>query len=164
MSDYNYKNCQSLFGYSAEVHIRCRGKYQLCGCGGGPLDFDMWRQMTVEHLIGKSQGGYLKQIKDSLLIKYPNYAADEIISLSKKLDALNTVTACQFCNSTTSRDVCDLSMEDLIHNGTNELEIFQAVELACLDILEIKKKKVAWKLESVKEAFEKYVAPKMVEE
>ena len=162
MTKYNYKSCQSLFGYSAEVHIRCKGKCQLCGCGGEPLDFDMWRQMTVEHLIGKSQGGYLKQIKDVLSNKYPNYTADEIVILSKKLDALNTVTACQFCNSTTSRDVCDLSMEDLIRNGANEIEIQQAVESACLDILEAKKKKVAWKLESVKEAFEKLVVSKMV--
>jgi hypothetical protein len=162
VSSYNYKNCQSLFGYSAEVHIRCKGKCQLCGCGGDPLDFNMWRQMTVEHLIGKSQGGYLKQIKGSLSNKYPNYTVDEIVTLSKKLDALNTVTACQFCNSTTSRDVCDLSMEDLIHNGANEIETLKAVESACFQILETKKKKVAWKLASVKEAFEKHVVSKMV--
>ncbi len=158
---YNYKNCQSLFGYSAEVHIRCKGKCQLCGCGGEPLDFDLWRQMTVEHLIGKSQGGYLKQIKLSVSNNYPNYTANEISILSKKLDALNTVTACQFCNSTTSRDVCDLSMEDLINNGVNESETLKAVEASCLQILETKKKKVAWKLESVKEAFAKHVASKM---
>jgi hypothetical protein len=24
------------------------------------VDFDLWRQMSVEHLIGESQGGYLK--------------------------------------------------------------------------------------------------------
>lgn len=162
MASYNYKNCQSLFGYSAEVHIRCKGKCQLCGCGGEPLDFDMWRQMTVEHLIGKSQGGYLKQIKGSLSNKFPKYTTDKIVALSKKLETLNTVTACQFCNSTTSRDVCDISMEDLIHNSANEIEILEAVESACLEILETKKEKVAWKLESVKKAFEKYVVSKMV--
>lgn len=161
MVDYNYKNCQSLFGYSAEVHIRCKGKCQLCGCGGEPLDFDMWRQMTVEHLIGKSQGGYLKQIKLSISNKYPDYTTNEIVTLSKKLDALNTITACQFCNSTTSRDICDLSMEDLINNSVNENEILKAVEASCLQILENKKQKVAWKLESVKEAFTKHVVSKM---
>ncbi len=106
MSVYNYKNCQSLFGYSADVHIRCKGVCQLCGCGGDPINFDLWRQMTVEHLIGKSQGGYLKQIKQSVSDKFPHYSSENVTNLSKKLDAINTVTACQFCNSTTSRDVC----------------------------------------------------------
>lgn len=162
MSDYNYKNCQSLFGYSAEVHIRCKGKCQLCGCGGNPLNFDLWRQMTVEHLIGKSQGGYLKQIKLAVADKFPEYSVNDISMLAKKLDALNTVTACQFCNSTTSRDVCNLSMTELINNGANEAAILSSVKNSCDQILENKKQKVAWKLKSVKEAFDKHVAPKIV--
>ena len=161
MATYNYKNCQSLFGYSAEVHIRCKGQCQLCGCGGEPLDFDMWRQMTVEHLIGKSQGGYLKQIKKIISNKYPYYTESEIVLLSKKIDALNTVTACQFCNSTTSRDNNSLSMEELINSCDNENQIIKTVKKACEMILKKKQEKVSWKLESIKNAFENNVIPKI---
>ena len=56
MTDYDYRNCQSLFGYAAKVHERSGGVCQLCGAGTAGLDFDLWRQMTVEHLIGESQG------------------------------------------------------------------------------------------------------------
>src|SRR5205807_243716 len=59
VTDYDYRNCQSLFGYAAKVHERSGGVCQLCSAGAAGLDFDLWRQMTVEHLIGESQGGYL---------------------------------------------------------------------------------------------------------
>lgn len=59
---YDHRNCKSLFGYAAAVHIRSGGICELCGAGGGALDFDLWRQYTVEHVIGESQGGYLKAI------------------------------------------------------------------------------------------------------
>lgn len=158
---YNYKNCQSLFGYSAQVHIRCKGKCQLCGCGGEPLDFDLWRQMTVEHLIGKSQGGYLKQIKESLRLKFKHYGEAELEALSDKVDALNTVTACQFCNSTTSRDISSTSMIDIISGSEDEFELLAQVSEVCNAILKAKQTKVAWKLESIREAFEEKIQPKI---
>jgi hypothetical protein len=116
MRKYNHKQCQSLFGYAAAVHIRSKGKCQLCGCGSSTLDFDLWRQMTVEHLIGKSQGGYLKQIRTSVALRFPDLLPTERESLSQRLDALNTVTACSFCNSTTSRDINTKSMSELLHS------------------------------------------------
>jgi len=161
MDKYNYKNCQSLFGYAAAVHIRCKGKCQLCDCGGESLNFDLWRQMTVEHLIGKSQGGYLKEIKQAVNSKFPNFTIAEIGIFSKELEAENTVTACQFCNSTTSRDKSAISMEELIKKGTNRSDILISVKNACQIILENKKRKVAWKLEAIEEAFELHVASKM---
>lgn len=162
MKIYNYKNCQSLFGYSAEVHIRCKGKCQLCGYGREPLDFDMWRQMTVEHLIGKSQGGYLKQIRESVKMKFPEYQVSEVEVLSKKIDALNTVTACQFCNSTTSRDESQISMGDLITDlDIDHDSALQSIEKVCLEILKKKKEKVEWKLQSVKKAFHAHVSPQI---
>lgn len=57
MKDYDYRNCQSLFGYAAKVHERPGAVCQLCSAGGPEVDFDFWRQLTVEHLIGEGQGG-----------------------------------------------------------------------------------------------------------
>ena len=163
MSRYNYKNCQSLFGYAADVHIRCECTCQLCGCGGNPLDFDLWRQMTVEHLIGKSQGGYLNQIRKEVTNKFPFLLISEVEELAKKIDAINTVTACQFCNSTTSRDISEVSMYDLISTSeSTPADVIENVAQACAVILKEKQESVKWKIESVKAAFYKYVAPKIV--
>lgn len=164
MKSYNYKNCKSLFGYSAEVHIRCGGECQLCGCGS-PLNFDLWRQMTVEHLIGKSQGGYLKQIRETTTIIFPNHSKLEIDILAKKIDSLNTVTTCQFCNSTTSRDVSSISMTALLNNTDGDIEqLLSSIESACSSILESKRKTVKWKIEAVEKAFKELVSPKILSE
>jgi hypothetical protein len=48
-NDYDYRNCQSLFGYAARVHERSGGVCELCGARSSVLDFDLWRQLTVEH-------------------------------------------------------------------------------------------------------------------
>lgn len=158
MKKYNYRNCQSLFGYSAEVHIRCNGRCQLCGCGGPPLDFDLWRQMTVEHLIGKSQGGYLNEIRLLVDAKFSDYTDVEKEKLARKIDAANTVTACQFCNSTTSRDSNDVSMHDLFAASKPDSKaILKSVEMVCKEILKRKQQSVRWKLESVREAFQEHV-------
>ena len=162
MNKYNYKNCQSLFGYSAQVHIRCKGKCQLCGCGGIPLDFDIWRQMTVEHLIGKSQGGYLKQIFELVEANFASYSHAEKVELSKELDSINTITACQFCNSTTSRDINDICMNKIFeHANGNKAALIEKAKSICEYILLKKRASVKWKLESVKEAFIEHVASKM---
>ncbi len=158
MRRYNHKNCQSLFGYAADVHVRSGGRCQLCGCGGSPLDFDLWRQMTVEHLIGKSQGGYLQQIRAAVAARFPESTPEVHEDLSKRIDALNTVTACSFCNSTTSRDVNLLTMVELLNEsqGTpGEVEAYIATELK--NILERKRKDVQWKLSYVKEAFQREI-------
>jgi hypothetical protein len=158
MRRYNHKNCQSLFGYAADVHIRSGGKCQLCGCGGSPLDFDLWRQMTVEHLIGKSQGGYLKQIRTAVEMRFPHLSSDACENLSLRIDTLNTVTACSFCNSTTSRDVSKKSMPELLREATGTIEEVEAYITAELQhVLERKRLDVQWKLASVKEAFQREV-------
>jgi hypothetical protein len=158
---YNYKNCQSLFGYAASVHIRSGGKCQLCGCGGSPLDFDQWRQMTVEHLIGKKQHGYLKDIRSAVFSRFPDLLPEEIEGLSQRLDDHNTVTACSFCNSTTSRDINDKTMHDLLNECQGNLADIEAHISGQLQlILERKREEVKWKLSSVKEAFLNEISPK----
>jgi hypothetical protein len=163
MRPYDYKNCQSLFGYAAECHIRSGGKCQLCGCGGIPLDFDLWRQMTVEHLIGESQGGYLPKIRDAVAARFPDISADARDGLARRLDALNTVTACQFCNSTTSRERNAESMSDLLQGATGSVEEVEAVVASALKgVLERKREKAQWKLASVREAFEREVRARII--
>lgn len=154
MRKYNYKNCQSLFGYSAQVHARCKAKCQLCGCGGEPISFDLWRQLTVEHLIGKSQEGYLFQIKSLVDEFYPELSSQDSNSLATAIDQLNTVTACQFCNSTTSRDVCSTSMREIFTQSGSRESLIHRVKVICNEILLSKRENVRWKLEAVREAFE----------
>jgi len=152
---YNYKQCQSLFGYSFDVHVRSAGTCQLCGCGGENLTFDLWRQMTVEHIIGKSQGGYLKEIRLAVAERFPNLSVSERESISKKIDSMNTVTACSFCNSTTSRDSSDKSMSELIRKSTGDpREAVSQIDSKLKDILERKRSGVQRKLESVRKGYE----------
>ncbi|HED39419.1 MAG TPA: hypothetical protein ENJ13_03205 [Chromatiales bacterium] len=70
--------------------------------------------MIVEHLIGKSQDGYLKQINEAVSDKFPGYSESEVEAFSKAIDSFKTVSVCQFCNSTTSRDI---SRESTIELG-----------------------------------------------
>lgn len=162
MHTYNHKNCQSLFGYSAAVHIRSGGKCQLCGCGGEPLNFDLWRQMTVEHLIGKSQGGYLKQIRAWVAARFNKLTVDEQNDISRKIDALNTVTACSFCNSTTNRDISEKTMEQLLNavQGSPE-DVISYIASELQMVLARKRKDVEWKMSSIRKAFDAEVATRI---
>jgi hypothetical protein len=159
---YDYRNCQSLFGYAANVHIRSGGVCQLCGCGGAPLTFDLWRQMTVEHIVGASQGGYLKEIRLAVASRFAELSAAACEELSQRIDELNTVTACSFCNSTTSGDESPKSMHELlqVQGGVDEVITSIASELQC--VLDRKRKDVEWKIASVKEAFENEVLPNII--
>lgn len=165
MADYDYRNCQSLFGYAAKVHERSGGVCQLCGAGAADLDFDLWRQMTVEHLIGESQGGYRHQISASLARRFLDLGPGEIAELAAKIDAANTVTACSFCNATTSRAQAPVSMTSLIQtapDGTAE-QIHCHVTAGLNDILIAKRQDVTWKLLSVRKSFESRVAPALAD-
>ena len=165
MDEYDYRNCLSLFGYAAEVHRRSGGVCQLCDAGAMALDFDLWRQMTVEHLIGESHGGYLKQVKATLTRRFPGLAAGEIVLLAAEIDAANTVTACSFCNSTTSRDRAQVSMTELIETAPDgpRDQVLKHVSAVLDGILAGKRRAVRRKLASVKEAFDSQVVPALEE-
>lgn len=163
MGAYDSRNCQSLFGYAADVHERSGGICQLCGCGASELDFDLWRQLTVEHLIGASQGGYKKQIQDALMVRFPGLSPNRVTELARRIDEVNTVTACSFCNSTTSRTRSRISMSEAIEmapDGTDE-EVFRAVTSGLRQVLEDKRREVSWKLDSVRRAFDDSVEPRL---
>ena len=161
MAAYDYKNCQSLFGYAADVHQRSGGICQLCGAGSDRLDFDLWRQLTVEHLIGESQDGYLKGISATLAERVPHMNADECRKLALRIDQANTVTACSFCNATTSRTRADISMSDAIASCRDSAPkaIYDHVTKDLASILESKRANVTWKLASVRAQFDNAVAP-----
>jgi len=152
---YNYKNCQSLFGYAFNVHVRSSGTCQLCGCGGPDLTFDLWRQMTVEHIIGQKQGGHIKHIRVAVAQRFPELSAVEREALSKQIDAVNTVTACSFCNSTTSQNTCVSSMGQLILQSPGmPNEVLATIVSAIRPVLEQKRAEVRWKLASVRQQYE----------
>ena len=91
------------------------GVCELCLAGqSSPICFDFWRQLTVEHLIGESQGGYLRSIRETLERCYPCWTAAERAAMAMQIDVANTVTACSFCNATTSRDRHEKSMDELL--------------------------------------------------
>lgn len=161
---YDYRNCSSLFGYAAEVHLRSGGICQLCGCGKGDvIDFDLWRQLTVEHLIGESQGGYLRDIKQAIRKRFPDLKAEQQDCLAISIDAANTVTACSFCNSMTSRETHLKSMDELVATTTGSPEPFLGqVKVELRSILERKRNQVTWKLEEVRDAYRKSVEPQLV--
>lgn len=151
---YDYKNCQSLFGYAFAVHVRSAGTCQLCGCGGASLSFDLWRQMTVEHLIGKKQGGYLREIRLAVAVHFPQLALAEQDRLSRDIDAVNTVTACSFCNSTTSQHASASSMSELIASSGGPENVVAHIRAAIEPIIEHKRREVQWKLESVRREYD----------
>lgn len=158
---YDYRNCQSLFGYAVAVHERSGGVCQLCGAGGGPgVEFDFWRQLTVEHLIGERQGGYLKPIRSAVAQRFHQLPAREQQNISKAIDEWNTISACSFCNSTTSRDSVPADLTDLILNTPGDPEtVLEAVKLAVASVLVKKRADVAWKLAAIREAYSRQVAP-----
>ncbi len=54
---YDPRSLESLLGYGRAAHVRSGGICQLCGCGKERgIDFDLWRQFTIEHLIGQGMG------------------------------------------------------------------------------------------------------------
>ena len=151
---YNYKNCQSLFGYAFDVHVRSSGTCKLCGCGGDNLTFDLWRQMTIEHIIGRKQGGSLKEIREAVAKRFTDLNASEQDKLCNEINEINTVTACSFCNSVTSRHPIDTNMQDLICDQTlGQNEICKKIKSEVEKILESKKADIKWKLESIRKEY-----------
>jgi hypothetical protein len=116
--------------------------------------------LTVEHLIGESQGGYLPAIQDALKTRYPSLAPAEIRTLADRVDERNTITACSFCNATTSRDKAPQSLSDLLAAAPEEPEALLAhIMPALVNVLAKKRATVKWKLASVRRAYELQVRP-----
>lgn len=162
---YDETGLLSLFGYGRAAHERSGGICQLCGCGAGPeVDFDLWRQFTIEHLIGEGQGGYPPRIKAAVDLRFAHIASDERRDLAVRIHEANIVTACQFCNSTTSRDRAPLTMEEAIAALPDDPEeALVTLSERLQAILDAKRKKVEWKLRSVYRGFKREIEPSLLE-
>jgi hypothetical protein len=161
---YDETGLQSLFGYGKAAHERSGGICQLCGCGSGPdIDFDLWRQFTIEHLIGEGQGGYPPRIRAAVEQRFPHLSPEDRIDLAKRIHEANIVTACQFCNSTTSRDRAETSMEELISSlPADPNEALVALSQMLQPILDVKRRTVEWKLRSVYRGFREKIRPNLI--
>jgi hypothetical protein len=72
------------------------------------------------------------------------------------------VTACSFCNSTTSRTRAPTSLREVIAATSDDpTELLGAVAEATQAALEVKRADVTWKLLSVRTAYEEMVAPRL---
>jgi hypothetical protein len=162
---YNFRQCQSLFGYAKDVHERSGGICQLCGCGSGEeVSFDLWRQMTVEHLLGRSQGGYLNQIRLTIKGRLPNIPVYEQEQIAKRIDSLNTITACQFCNSTTSQSIHDKSMTKLISESEGDAEdVILEVKIELEKVLARKRADIERKIQSIRIGFDEQIRPSLLQ-
>ena len=161
---YDESGLQSLFGYGRAAHERSGGICQLCGCGAGPdIDFDLWRQFTIEHLIGEGQGGYPPRIKEAVDQHFVELSESDRRDFATRIHEANIVTACQFCNSTTSRDRALYTMEELIAQLPSEPD--EAISLLAEKlqvILDAKREKVRWKLQSVYRGFNEGIRPALI--
>lgn len=162
---YDETGLQSLFGYGRAAHERSGGICQLCGCGAGPdIDFDLWRQFTIEHLIGEGQGGYPARIKPAVDVRFAHLSGSERRDLTRRIHEANIVTACQFCNSTTSRDRTVYTMEEVIAELPAEpQEALEILAERLQPILDDKRKKVRWKLRSVYRGFQEKIRPALLQ-
>jgi hypothetical protein len=159
-NEYDFRNCSSLFGYAASVHERSGGICELCGAGGGALQFDQWRQLTVEHLIGEGQGGYPKGIAAAVNKYFGNLSKAERDQLTDSLHDANTISACHFCNSATSREVSQFSVEELLQQHCDSpAEALQAFTQYSETVLLTKRSLVRAKLRSISNAFDRLIRP-----
>lgn len=160
---YDHEQCQSLFGYAYRVHLRSGGVCQLCGAGETRLSFELWRQLTVEHLVGKAQGGCLEDIRAFVSELMPELDVEDQEGLAHAIDVANMVTACSFCNATTSRHVSDVSMRDLIESAVSErrelADIAEWIATTLRAVLHEKRKDMAWKLEAIRDQYEEGFLP-----
>jgi hypothetical protein len=163
---YDQSGLQSLVGYGRAAHERSGGICQLCGCGAGlDIDFDLWRQFTIEHLIGEGQGGYPRRIRAAVDARFPHLAEPDRATLAVWIHEANIVTACQFCNSTTSRDRAPFSMEEVIAGLPDDPEqALVALAEKLQLILDAKREKVQWKLRSVYRAFRWEIRPALLKQ
>jgi len=162
--EYDVRGLQSLFGYGREAHKGSGGVCELCGCGAGSaIDFDLWRQFTVEHIIGQGEGGYLPRIRAAVDRRFTHLSSDaERERLAESIHQENMRTACHFCNSTTSRDGLTFTMEDVITGLPSEPDsAIDALRARLKPILDAKRERVKWKLRSVYRTFCAEIHPEL---
>jgi hypothetical protein len=72
---------------------------KYCDLGKNRQDFDTWRQLTIDHVVPTSCIG-----TEDWTSKFPNLLSKGARKdLFSEINRINLVTACNFCNSMTSR-------------------------------------------------------------
>lgn len=155
----------SSFWRNIETHKRYKGVCQLCGAGTNSLSFDLFRQMTVEHIIGKSKGGYSPGIKLCLKKYFPEYEESKIKTLAKSIEFENMVTLCQFCNLMTSRYDSGVSMDKILNEvkGKSEEVVMQHVKAELTKILNAKKVYLKQKQDAVRAGYLEELKPHFID-
>ena len=87
----------------------------------------------------------------------------EAKELASRLEMENTVSACSFCNSTTSRDQNERTMDQVLLSSETEEEMIGAVRSEAAKVLTRKRRNVKWKLESVRERFNTVVRAQLAQ-
>ena len=107
---YDPRSCQSLLGYGRATHAKSGGICVYCGLGRDRVDFDVWRQLSVDHVIPArlfpDEGRTLPSV-------FPSLSKADLRKLGEKINGINLVTACNFCNSMTSR-MKDISVDGIL--------------------------------------------------
>lgn len=168
------KSLQSLLGYGKPVHKRSGGICQYCGYGikmeaSTDANFDVWRQLTVEHFISKKAGGYLHApksksrlaVEQQLRQKFPEISTEQMKCFVNQIDEANTVTACQFCNSMTSwggnrKDAKTMKMLLDECTGTPE-EVMNQIKTFLTSIFIQRRQTIEDNLKKVKDVFQKEI-------
>jgi hypothetical protein len=163
-------SCQSLLGYGRLVHERSGGICAWCGLGKDAVDFDHWRQFSVDHVIPTNALGEKGWAIFSE--RFPCLPDDQLKLLYQRINEINLVTACNFCNSMTSR--MRIEGVDGIVPATAIIEVTSvehpAIQemLAALDarvsaVLEDKREYVQARLTVLRSAFDRDVRTTLVE-
>ena len=163
---YDPKNCQSLFGYGKNAHERSGGICVYCGIGADKLDFDIWRQFSIDHVIPRRLLPDINKV-------FPNIEKNKelIRALRRKIDGMNLVTACNFCNSMTSRmpiePIKNILRFDDYENATSiDDEPFKSMlcslEKHIQEQIVIKRDYVQKRLSIIREEFGKVVEPTLL--
>jgi len=97
----------SLLGYARQVHAVCGAQCMYCGMGPKNVSnpegqFDLWRQMEVEHIVPQSRWPNERLIEETLQ-KRLTCTPQESKDLRERVQRMNWVTACHLCNSIASR-------------------------------------------------------------
>ena len=171
-------SCQSLLGYAAEFHKRSGGICAYCDYGKGSVDFNMWRQLSLEHVIPRSII-YSDKAKDGLRSllsltdqdwstrKYQRTAGLKGVEFQRKIEAACCVTACHFCNSMTSRfpdtkghyhkflnAFTDPEVHGQADNEAREAALLQEIERIVRELLPEKRAYVSDRISKLRAEFE----------
>jgi len=183
-------NYQSLLGYARGVHKESGGRCAYCEYGACGVDFDMWRQLSLEHVIPSKwlEKGNIRPLLNELWglgdnwrKPYQRVTGDEDnlegFRLKQAIEQESCVTACHFCNSATSRFEArhkgfreeweeifrDPGLKKLKHKPFDERKaaLLERVRELRKAIFEQKKADVKKKLDELEPYFDQYVKPEL---